>query len=208
MGESRIYGYVRVSSKDQNTDRQVKALESYGVEDRNILVDKMSGKNFDRPSYITLKNTILRSGDILVIKELDRLGRNMNMVKSEWQELIKMGVDIIVLDTPILNTANKNDLEKNLISNIVFELLAYMSEKERLKIRQRQQEGINMLKAKNGGKGIGRPKIDFPKNWSEIYKSWKDKEITAKKAMQELNLKKSTFYDMVKKYENRDIKKD
>ncbi|MCC0693884.1 recombinase family protein [Clostridioides sp. ZZV14-6387] len=202
MGENRVYGYVRVSSKDQNTDRQVKALESYGVENRNILVDKMSGKNFDRPSYITLKNTILRSGDILVIKELDRLGRNMNMVKSEWQELIKMGVDIIVLDTPILNTANKNDLEKNLISNIVFELLAYMSEKERLKIRQRQQEGINMLKAKNGGKGIGRPKISYPSNWLEIYNKWKNKEITAKVAMVELNLKKSTFYDMVKKYEN------
>ncbi|HFL2500833.1 TPA: recombinase family protein [Clostridioides difficile] len=201
MGENRAYGYVRVSTKEQNVDRQVQALKEYGIEDRNILIDRVSGKDFNRPSYKVLKESILRKGDKLVIKELDRLGRNMNAIKQEWQDLIDMGIDIVILDTPVLNTNNKTNLEKSLISNIIFELLSYLGEKERLKIRARQREGIELLKEKNNGKGIGRPKINFPQDWEEVYKSWKNGVITAKVAMQKLELKKSTFYKLVHDWE-------
>ena len=202
MGESKVYGYARVSSKEQNLDRQIQALEAYGIDSRDIVKEKASGKNFDRPLYKNLKENMLRQGDTLVVKELDRLGRNMEAIKLEWQQLVDMGINIIVIDTPILNTKNKGDLEKTLISNVVFELLSYLSEKERLKIRQRQQEGINMLKEKNGGHGVGRPKISYPENFEEVYKTWKSGEITAKLAMQKLDLKKSTFYKLVQDWEN------
>lgn len=200
---SKTYGYARVSSKEQSLDRQIKALEEYGVDSRDIITDKQSGKDFNRDGYKTLKNSLLRYGDTLVIKELDRLGRNMKMVKEEWQDLQRMGVNIILLDNPILNTIGKTDLEKTLINNIVFELLSYMAEKERKKIRQRQMEGIEQLKKRNGGKGIGRPSIAYPGNWEEIYNSWKSKEITGVKAMELLGLKKNSFYKLVKKYENK-----
>lgn len=111
----RVYGYARVSSTEQHLDRQIEALSAYGVEDRHIITDKQSGKNFDRPGYQTLKEQLLRSGDVLVIKELDRLGRNYEAIKSEWHDLRLMGVDIVVLDMPVLSTADKSDLEKQLI---------------------------------------------------------------------------------------------
>lgn len=201
---NKLYGYARVSSKEQNLDRQIGVLEQYGINNRDIIKDKASGKNFNRQGYITLKDNLLRSGDTLVIKELDRLGRDMAQIKEEWQELLKRGVDIVVLDTPILNTSNKSDLEKNLISNIVFELLSYMAEKERLKIHQRQAEGIKALKAKNGGKGIGRPSISLytltkeqKKILGDNYKKWTNKEITAVAFMDMLGLKKDTFYKIM-----------
>ena len=200
---SKIYGYARVSSKEQSLDRQIKALEEYGVDSRDIITDKQSGKDFNRDGYKTLKNSLLRYGDTLVIKELDRLGRDMKMIKEEWQYLQHIGINIVLLDNPILNTIGKTDLEKTLINNIVFELLSYMAEKERKKIKQRQMEGIERLKKRNGGKGIGRPSIVYPGNWEEIYNSWKAKEITAVKAMELLGLKKNSFYKLVKKYENK-----
>ena len=170
-----IYGYARISDKKQNEARQIEALTKYGVEEKYIKVDKASGKNFNRENYQLLKNEILRTGDTLVIKELDRLGRNMDDIKKEWQDLIKMGIDIEIIDTPILNTGNKTDLEKNLISNIVFELLSYMAEKERIKIRTRQREGIDCMPvdpvtgkkySKKTGKLTGRPvKNQYPRDW-------------------------------------------
>ena len=196
----KIFGYARVSSKDQNLDRQIKELIKYGVEERDIIVDKQSGKDFNRNGYKTLKDNLLRAGDTLVIKELDRLGRNMEQIKLEWKELEDKGVSIVVVDNPILNTAGKTDLEKKLISNIVFELLSYMSEKERLKIRQRQAEGIKI--AKDKGRRFGRPTIEYPENWKEVYNKWINKEITAVKAMNELSLKKNTFYKLVKQFQN------
>lgn len=195
----KVYGYARVSTKEQNLDRQLEVLRSYGIEDRDIITDKQSGKDFNREGYLTLKNNLLRAGDTLVIKELDRLGRNYEEIKNEWNELIKSGIEIIVIDTPILNTSNKGDLEKSLISNIVFELLGYMAEKERVKIKQRQREGIDIALAK--GKQFGRPAIRFPENWEEVYFQWKDKKITAVKAMDLLGLKKNSFYKLVKEYE-------
>ena len=206
-----IYGYARVSTKEQNEQRQIEALINYGVEGKYIKVDKASGKNFNREKYQLLKNEILRTGDTLVIKELDRLGRNMDDIKKEWQDLIKMGIDIEIIDTPILNTGNKTDLEKNLISNIVFELLSYMAEKERIKIRQRQREGIDCMPvdpvtgkkySKKTGKLTGRPvKNEYPKDWEEKYKLYKDGVLKAKQMQQLYNWPKSTFYYMIKQYE-------
>lgn len=194
----KTYGYMRVSTKEQNLDRQKEALLEYGVNERDIIEDKQSGKDFNRQGYQTLKNSLLRKGDTLVIKELDRLGRNMEMIKTEWHELEDMGVDIVVLDTPILNTSNKSDLEKKLISNIVFELLSYMSEKERTKIRARQAEGIAIAKKK--GKYKGRKKI-MHDNFVPVYEEWKSGGITAIKAMEKLDMKRNTFYRRVKEYE-------
>lgn len=204
---NKVFGYCRISSKEQNLDRQVIAIKDYcksnniEINERDIITDRASGKDFNRDGYRLLREQLLRSGDILIVKELDRLGRNMEQIKEEWQQLQKRGIDIIVIDNPILNTNNKSDLEKTLISNIVFELLSYMAEKERAKIKQRQREGIQALKDKNNGKGIGRPKIEYPNDWEVIYKEWKDGKITATKSMQQLGLKRNTFYRLVKQYE-------
>ena len=197
-----IFAYTRVSTKEQITDRQLLAIDNY-CKDNNIKVDryfedKLSGKNFDRPNYQALKLT-LRNGDTLIIKELDRLGRNMKQIKEEWQDLQNIGIDIIVIDTPILNSGKKTDLEKYLISNIVFELLAYMSEKERLKLKTRQTEGISIAKTK--GIKFGRPHVTTPDNFVEIYHTWKNGNISAVQAMKTLNLKHSTFYRKVKEFE-------
>lgn len=207
---NKIFGYARVSTKEQNLERQLESLKKYGVNEREIIIDKISGKNFNRPGYLNLKNNLLREGDTLVIKELDRLGRDMTMIKEEWNELESKGINIVVIDTPLLNTVGKTDLEKRLISSIVFELLSYMAEKERIKIKQRQAEGIAAMPVNEEGKKIsiktgratGRPKISYPKNWGEVYTSWKEGKITAKKAMELTGLKRTTFYALVKKYED------
>lgn len=196
---NKIFGYIRVSSKEQNTDRQKQALLEYGVDERDIIEDKVSGKDFNRNGYLTLKNSLLRDGDTLVIKELDRLGRNMDMIKNEWQEIQSKGIDIVVLDTPILNTKNKSDLEKKLIANIVFELLTYMAEKERIKIKTRQAEGIAIAKSK--GLYKGRKKI-VNENFRNVYDDWKKGKLTAVKAIEMLDMKKSRFYRRVKEYES------
>ena len=206
-----IYGYARISDKKQNEARQIEALTEYGVDEKYIKIDKASGKDFNRENYLLLKNEILRTGDTLVIKELDRLGRNMEEIKKEWQDLINMGIDIVIIDSPILNTGNKTDLEKNLISNIVFELLSYMAEKERIKIRQRQREGIDCMpidpktgkrKSKKTGKLTGRPvKNEYPKDWEEKYELYKKGTLKAKQMQAMYEWPKSTVYYMIKKYE-------
>lgn len=205
---NKVFAYVRVSTKEQKTDRQVQAINEYckdnniKIDDRDIYIDKASGKDFNRNKYQALKVN-LREGDTLIIKELDRLGRNMGQIKQEWQELNKEGINFIVIDNPILNTKDKSDLEKTLISNIIFELLSYMAEKERLKIRQRQAEGIAILKANNNGNGIGRPKAEYPKEFEKSYTQWKSGDITAVNAMTVLGLKKNTFYNLVRRYEGK-----
>lgn len=196
-----IFAYARVSSKDQNIDRQIQAVQDY-AQAKNIIVDrvfeeKASGKDFNRDVYQGLK-IALRRGDTLIIKELDRLGRNMEQIKDEWLELQKNGVDIIVMDNELLNTANKTDLERSLISNIVFELLSYIAQKEREKLRVRQAEGIAIAKEK--GKYKGRKQIQCD-NFDAIYRRWKNNEITAVKAFNLLNLSKSTFYRKVREFE-------
>ncbi len=204
---NKTFAYLRVSTKDQNIDRQRESVLQYcednniEIQERDIITDKQSGKDFNREGYQTLKNSLLRSGDTLIIKELDRLGRDMTMIKEEWQFLERKGISIVVIDTPILNTVGKSDLEKTLISNIVFELLSYMAEKERLKIKQRQAEGIAAAKSK--GKKFGRPTISYPDNWEEVYTKLKDGKITAVKAMELTSMKKTSFYKLIKKYENK-----
>jgi DNA invertase Pin-like site-specific DNA recombinase len=192
----RVYGYARVSSTEQHLDRQIEALSAYGVEDRHIIADKQSGKDFSRPGYQTLKGQLLREGDVLVIKELDRLGRNYEQIKSEWHELRQMGIDVVVIDMPMLSTADKTDLEKVLIANIIFELLSYLAEKERVKIKTRQAEGIAVAKSK--GVKFGRPKAKLPTGFAEEVRKWQAGEQTATATMQALNLKRTTFYKLVK----------
>jgi DNA invertase Pin-like site-specific DNA recombinase len=205
--KKHIFAYIRVSSKEQHTDRQEQAIKEYataeGIDVTETFTDKVSGKDFNREAYLAMKDKI-RSGDLIIIKELDRLGQNMDMIKSEWNDLTKAGADIVIIDTPILNTSNKTDLEKQLISNIVFELLSYMAEKERLKTRARQAEGIAALKARNGGKGIGRPKADVPQDFMREYRKYKQGEygnISAAKFAKMIGIGRSTMYKYVKQLE-------
>ena len=192
---TRQFGYARVSTVAQHLDRQIEALTAYGIPERDIITDKVSGKDFERQGYIALKEQILRSGDLLVIKELDRLGRNYEQIKDEWRDLQKAGVEIVILDMPLLNTKEKSDLEKSLIANIVFELLAYTAEKERVKIRTRQTEGIRAAKSK--GVKFGRPKIYAPENFAEQRALWLNGEQTAVETVKRLGVSRSTFYRLV-----------
>ena len=187
----RTYGYARVSSTEQNLDRQIEALLEYGVEERDIVTDKQSGKDFQRKGYLALKNQMLRPGDTLVIKEMDRLGRDYGAIKD----------DIVIIDTPILNTKEKSDLEKNLICRIVFELLAYTAEKERRKIRIRQSAGIRL--ALDKGVKFGRPETALPDNYAEVIDLWQSGSITAVEAMKRLDMKKTTFYKLARRLTNK-----
>ena len=195
------YGYARVSTKEQNELRQLIALREFGLTDRAIFVDKQSGKDFQRKGYLALKNQMLRPGDMLVIKEMDRLGRDYGAIKDEWLDIQRMGVDIVIIDTPILNTKEKSDLEKNLICSIVFELLAYTAEKERRKIRIRQSEGIRL--ALDKGVKFGRPETTLPDNYAEVIDLWHSNQITAVEAMKRLDMKKTTFYKLARRLTNK-----
>lgn len=194
---SRIYGYARVSSKEQNEDRQIQALLDNGVEDRFIFVDKQSGKDFNREQYQVLKNA-LRENDLLVVKSIDRLGRNYNMIIDEWRDITKnIKADIRVLDMPILDTSKNKELLGNVITDIVLGLLSYVAEQERTFINQRQREGIDIALSK--GVKFGRPKIEKPHNFDDVVFRWKNKEIKTKEAMELLNLKPNTFYNFINK---------
>jgi DNA invertase Pin-like site-specific DNA recombinase len=199
MMSGRKYGYIRVSSKEQNPARQKDALLKVGIEEGYIFTDRMSGKDFERPEYQLVKR-LLKKDDILFIKDLDRLGRNYRKIKEEWKEItIDIGADIVVLDMDLLDTRKFKDGMEELISNIVLELLSYMAEKEREKINKRQAEGIK--KARQNGIHLGRPKIevdDFEYYYDQVYNK---EEMTAVEAMEELDVSKSTFYRRKNKYE-------
>lgn len=193
---SRIFGYARVSSKDQNEARQLKMFKDYGIDDRDIYIDKKSGKDFEREQYQLLKN-ILREDDLLVIQSIDRLGRNYEMIVNEWKDITKnIKADIVVLDMPLLDTRQKKDLLGTFINDLILGLLSYVAQTEREKIKTRQRQGIDI--ALSNGVKFGRPKIDKPDNYDEIIGLWKNKQITAREAMKLLNLKPNTFYNMVK----------
>lgn len=199
MSEIRHYGYIRVSTKDQNEARQLEAMKDLGIMDRDFFIDKQSGKNFDRPYYQAMKN-VLRKGDILFVKELDRLGRNAKEIKNEWQDITKnIGAHIVIMDMPILDTRQyKNGLEE-VISGIVLELLSYMAEREREKINGRQAEGI--AAAKNEGVVFGRPKQAINEIFKQAYTEWKQGNITAVEAMRRADMKPNSWYRRVKEYE-------
>ena len=191
-----VWGYARVSSKEQNEDRQVVELQPLVTTESHLLIEKQTGKNFDRPIYKSLKN-IMREGDILVVKSLDRLGRNYNQMKEEWKDLSDRGIRIKVLDTPMLDTSKyDDDLMGKFVSDVVLNVLSFVAENERKNIKQRQREGIDAAKAK--GIKFGRPKLAKPDNFDAIYKEWKEGKIKAVDAMNMLGTKKTRFYKLVK----------
>lgn len=198
--DNKKFGYGRVSSKSQNEARQVEAFKKYGIDLRDIYIDKKSGKDFEREQYQILKK-ILRENDLLVIHSIDRLGRNYEMIVNEWKDITKnIKADIVVLDMPLLDTRQKKDLLGTFINDLILQLLSYVAQTEKEKINTRQREGIDIA-LKYGtktGNSFGRPKITKPDNFEEVIKEWKDKKITARSAMKLLNLKPNTFYNMVK----------
>lgn len=194
--EKKIFGYCRVSSKEQNEERQIIAFKELGINERDIYIDKQSGKDFNREQYNLMKHN-LRENDLLVIKSIDRLGRNYNMIIEEWRDITKnIKADIKVIDMPILDTSNNKELLGNVISDIVLGLLSYVAETERTFIRQRQREGIDI--AKNKGIKFGRPRIKKPINFDYVVNRWKNKEMSTKEALMELNLKPNVFYNFIK----------
>lgn len=190
------YGYARVSSKDQNEGRQVIALKNAGVNQDNIYIDKQSGKDFKRPSYTKLIRK-LKSNDVLFIKSIDRLGRNYEEIIDQWKKITKVKhVDIVILDMPLLDTRKKNDLTGTLISDIVLQLLSYVSQTEREFIKQRQKEGIALAKQK--GIRFGRTPYEMPYGYLEIREKYLKGEITSRKAGEMLNISYKTFTNWVK----------
>lgn len=162
-----LYGYARVSSRDQNIDRQVIALEKAGVENQNIFIDKQSGETFNRPAYKKLLATV-KKGDCIIIKSIDRLGRNYEEILSQWQTITKVrNVDIKVLDMPLLDTTYCKDIMGTFVSDLVLQILSFQAEQERLSIKQRQAEGISAAKKK--GVKFGRPKKELPENFEDLY---------------------------------------
>ena len=187
------YGYVRVSSKGQNPDRQLDALRMLGVETKNLFIDKMSGKDFRRPSYKKMLSH-LKKGDVVVILSIDRLGRNYDEILEQWRFLTKeKQVDIEVIDMPLLNTNNERDgLTGVFISDLVLQILAYVAETERAFIKQRQAEGIASAKAR--GVKFGAKRIDIPDEFYLYYQMWQQGEITIRKAAEKIGVSYSTFY--------------
>ncbi len=195
-----LKGYARVSTFNQHEDRQLIDIIKYGVEKRNIYIDKQSGKDFKRPAYVKMYSS-LKKGDILVIKSIDRLGRNYQQILNEWKKITqKKGADIIVLDMPLLDTTKSKDLLGTLISDLVLQLLSFVAENERANIKQRQTEGI--LAAQQKGVRFGRPPLEIPENYEENYEKWRQKKITAKAGAQECDLPLWAFYRLGKRLEN------
>lgn len=194
------YGYIRVSSVDQNIERQENAMRQVGITGDSLFIDKQSGKDFSRPAYQRLINKC-QQGDVIFIDSIDRLGRNYQEILEEWRILTKeKKVDIVVLDMPILDTRStlaKEDLTKTFVADMVLQILSYVVEKERQDIRRRQAEGIAAAKAR--GVKFGNPGIPIPENFAEIVARWRKKEITLNEALSVLGVSRSYFYDKVKK---------
>ena len=197
----KVYGYARVSTTEQNLDRQIEALKQCGIDERDIITDKASGKDLNRDGYQSLINSLLREGDTLIIKSLDRLSRNKCHIKEELEYFKSKHIRLMVIDLPttMIELPEGQEWVFEMINNILIEVLSSIAEQERLTIRQRQAEGIAVAKAK--GKELGRPKAEYPDNWDEVYSNWKSEAITAKVAMEQMDMKRTTFYKLVKMYE-------
>ena len=192
------YGYVRVSSREQNEDRQLDALRGMKIEERNIFIDKQSGKDFERPQYKRLVRKVKRE-DLIYIKSIDRLGRNYSEIQEQWRYLTKeKGADIVVLDMPLLDTRRGKDLMGTFLSDIVLQVLSFAAENERTNIRQRQAEGIAAAKAR--GVRFGRPQIIMPEYFGKTVRSWERKEITVEEAVRRCGVSESTFYRRLREY--------
>ena len=194
------YGYIRVSSKEQNEERQIVSLLEAEVKTENIFTDKQSGKDFNRPQYMRLLKK-LKKGDVLYVKSIDRLGRNYEEILRQWHILTKeKEIDIAVIDMPLLDTRRGKDLMGTFISDIVLQILSFVAENERSNIRQRQAEGIAAAKAR--GVKFGRPAVPIPDNFTSVHKAWRKKELTLKEAAQACNMPAGTFYGKARKIEN------
>lgn len=192
------WGYVRVSSKDQNEDRQMIAIHEFGVDNAHIFLDKMSGKDFNRPKYQELVHR-LRPNDLLVIKSIDRLGRNYKEILNQWQIITKeKNVDVVVLDMPLLDTRANKDLVGTLIADIVLQLLSYVAQTEREYIKQRQREGIDAAKAR--GVKMGRPIKKVPENFAKLVAQWENKKISLERVLKICNMSEATFYRRLREY--------
>ena len=194
----KIYGYVRVSSMEQNEDRQMVALKQAGVAAGNIFMDKQSGKDFHRENYEKMVS-LLQDGDLLYVMSIDRLGRNYAEIQNQWRMLTKeIGIDICVLDMPLLDTRNGKDLMGTFIADLVLQILSFVAENERENIGKRQEQGI--AAAKKRGVRFGRPETQIPDNFGEIIKKWENGQIKFDDAIQECNMSQATFYRRLREY--------
>ena len=193
-----VYGYIRVSTKEQNEDRQRIAMEEAGVPERNVYMDKQSGKDFNRPQYRKLLRK-LKKDDLLYIKSIDRLGRNYEEILQQWRYLTKdKGIDIVVLDMPLLDTRRGKDLMGTFLSDIVLQVLSFVAENERTNIRQRQAEGIAAAKAR--GVRFGRPEKEIPADFGEIVAAWEQKQLPISEALTRCDMSEATFYRRLREY--------
>lgn len=192
-----IYGYVRVSSTDQNEDRQMLALKKQNIADKNIYIDKLSGKDFNRPAYQKLIKK-LKSGDLLYILSIDRLGRNYEEIQNQWRVLTKeIGADICVIDMPLLDTRQGKDLMGTFIADLVLQILSFVAQSERENIRKRQLQGIAAAKAK--GVRFGRPEKEIPTEFISLIRKWEQKKITLAEILNRCQISESTFYRRLRK---------
>lgn len=194
----KVYGYIRVSSTDQNEDRQRIALDAKGVPIQNIFMDKQSGKDFERPQYKRMVKR-LRPGDLLYILSIDRLGRNYKEIQEQWRIITKdKGSDICVMDMPLLDTRTAKDLMGTFIADLVLQILSFVAENERVNIKKRQEQGIAAAKAR--GVKFGRPEKPMPEDFSDIVRSWEHKEIEIDEALRRCGMSGATFYRRLREY--------
>ena len=192
MNEKRIFGYVRVSTAEQNEERQLAAMQKCGVPKERLYIDKVSGKNFNRPQYMKLVSQ-LRSGDVLFVLSIDRLGRNYAEILQEWRNLTKhIGADICVIDMPLLDTRYGKDLLGTFIADLTLQILAFVSESEWRNIKSRQKQGIAAAKAR--GVVFGRPKLTLPNDFTNLVAEWKEKRLSLQELLEKCNMSKSTLY--------------
>lgn len=195
---TKTYGYIRVSSREQKEDRQLIALRERVSIEKNIFIDKQSGKDFDRPQYKRMVQK-LKKDDVLYIKSIDRLGRNYAEIQEQWRVLTReKGIDIVVIDMPLLDTRRGKDLVGTFLSDIVLQVLSFVAENERTTIRQRQAEGIAAARAR--GVRFGRPEIDTPECFEQVVRAWEQKEITVQEAAGRCGMSKATFYRRLRKF--------
>ncbi|MCD7824503.1 MAG: recombinase family protein [Clostridiaceae bacterium] len=206
MKEKETYGYVRVSSMEQNEDRQMIALEVAAVKQNHIFVDKQSGKDFSRPQYEKLVS-ILKKGDLLYVLSIDRLGRNYEEIQNQWRILTKeIGIDICVIDMPLLDTRRGKDLMGTFIADLVLQILSFVAQNERENIHERQKQGI--AAAKKRGVKFGRPEADVPDDFENVIRNWKRKKISFDQALEICDISKSTFYRRLNKMRSEKSRKN
>ena len=196
--EQQLYGYIRVSSREQNEDRQLMALRELHIPEKNIFMDKQSGKDFDRPQYRRLAKK-LKAGDLLYVMSIDRLGRNYEEIQNQWRILTKeKGIDIVVLDMPLLDTRQGKDLMGTFIADLVLQILSFVAQSERENIKKRQAQGIAAAKAK--GVRFGRPEKGVPADFGEIVQKWEQKRLPFAEAIRQCNMSRATFYRRLREY--------